>query len=492
MKKYIILVIAALVTQLTYAQDMRNMHMKKDTVLKKTVKGKSADTKPIKRDTAGKMDQHSGHMGMMHMQADTVKKMNTMSSQFSLDLPMNRDGSGTSWVPDETPMYMYMIHGRKWMQMIHGSVFARYNKQDLFNKGSRGGSQVDAPNWLMYMAQRKVGHNGLFAINTMFSFDPFTVGAGGYPLLYQTGESYKGRKLVDRQHPHDLFAELSIAYTQRVAKNTDLSLSVGYPGEPALGPPVFMHRLSAMNNPDAPLSHHYADATHITFGTATLGFRYKNVKLEGSVFTGREPDEHRYDFDKAKFDSYSVRLSVNPSKEWALQVSNGWLKSPEEAEPLENIRRFSASAIHTKMLNGDSYVATTLVFGQNHHNSTGRNEPALLLENALQLHKTAIYGRYEFVQKDAEELDLEQIYPTDPRFNINAFTLGTNRIVTTFKQTNLTVGAQATLNLSPNQLKPLYGSSPVGFQVYLRVTPALMKMGGKHKMNGKMMDDMDM
>jgi hypothetical protein len=424
-------------------------------------------------------------MSMPGMQHDTTKHM-MMTSQFSLDLPMNRDGSGTSWVPDETPMYMYMVHGKRWMHMVHGSFFARYNKQDLFNKGSRGDSKVDAPNWLMYMAQRKVGSNGLFAVNTMFSLDPFLVGAGGYPLLYQTGESYKGNKLVDRQHPHDLFAELSIAYTQRVAKNTDVSLSVGYPGEPALGPPVFMHRLSAMNNPDAPLSHHYADATHITFGTATLGFRHKNVKLEGSVFTGREPDEYRYGFDKAKFDSYSVRLSVNPSKEWALQVSNGWLKSPEEAEPQENIDRFTASAIHTKMLNDDSYIATTFVYGQNTHD--GHTEPAALVENSLQLSKTAIYGRYEYVQKGAEELDLEAQYPGSPNFKINALTLGTNRILATFKQTNLTVGAQATANFSPQALKPLYGTAPIGFQVYLRVTPALMKMGSKHKMDHNMMD----
>lgn len=468
MKKYILMMAISVITAAVQAQDMSHMqHMKKDTTAKK----------PMQHD----------HAAMMRMQQDTTHKMGMMSSQFSLDLPMNRDGSGTSWLPDETPMYMYMIHGKKWMHMVHGSVFLRYNKQDLFNNGSRGGSQADAPNWLMYMAQRKVGKNGLFAINTMFSFDPITVGSGGYPLLYQTGESYKGNKLVDRQHPHDLFAELSIAYTQRIAKNTDISLSVGYPGEPALGPPVFMHRLSAMNNPDAPLSHHYADATHIDFGTATLGFRYKNVKLEGSAFTGREPDEHRYGFDKARFDSYSVRLSVNPSKEWALQVSNGWLHSPEEAEPLEDIKRFTASAIHTKMLGDDSFVATTLVFGQNHHNSSGANEPALLVENSYQFRKNAIYGRYEYVQKDAGELDLETLYPTDPRFNINAFTLGYNRIVANFKQTNLTAGLQATANFSPAALKPLYGGTPIGFQVYLRVTPALMKMGGKHKMD-KMMD----
>jgi hypothetical protein len=468
MKKHILFIFMLMITAAaTYAQQMDQMqHMQKDTTPKK----------PMKHD----------HMQMEDMQHDTIKhKMNMMTSQFSLDLPMNRDGSGTSWVPDETPMYMYMIYGKKWMHMIHGSFFARYNKQDLFNKGSRGGSQFDAPDWLMYMAQRKVGKNGLFSVNTMFSFDPFLVGAGGYPLLYQTGESYKGHKLVDRQHPHDLFSELSVAYTQRVAKNTDISLSVGYPGEPALGPPAFMHRISAMNNPDAPLSHHYADATHITFGTATLGFRYKNVKLEGSAFTGREPDEFRYNFDKPKFDSYSMRLSVNPSKEWALQVSHGWLKSPEEAEPHDNVKRFTASAIHTKTLGSDSYVATTLVYGQNNHH--GKTQPSILLENSFQLNKTAIYGRYEYVVKDATELDMEALYPTDPNFKINALTLGVNRILTTYKQTNLTIGTQATLNASPSGLKPLYGNAPVGFEVYLRITPTMMKMGGKPKMN-KIMD----
>ncbi|MBB5396957.1 hypothetical protein [Mucilaginibacter sp. AK015] len=440
----------------------------------------------MQHDNTKNAKPHDHAKMMAAMGNDTTRYMG-MSSQFSLDLPMNRDGSGTSWLPDETPMYMYMVHGRKWMHMFHGSFFARYNKQDLFNKGQRGDSKFDVPNWFMYMAQRKVGSNGLFAVNTMFSFDPFTVGAGGYPLLYQTGESYKGNKLVDRQHPHDLFAELSVAYTHRLAKNTDISLSVGMPGEPALGPPVFMHRISAMNNPDAPLSHHYADATHITFGTATLGLRYKNVKLEGSVFTGREPDEHRYDFDKPRFDSYSVRLSVNPSREWALQVSNGWLHSPEEAEPQDNVNRFTASAIHTKMLGNNSYVATTLVYGQNRHH--GKTQPAILLENSLQLNKTAIYSRYEYVQKDAGEMDLDALFPGDPNFNINAITLGANRILTTVKQTNLTLGLQATLNASPKALRPLYGDAPVGFQVYLRITPSLMKMGGaKHKMDHDMMD----
>lgn len=445
---------------------------------------------PVKKDTAKmagmKMDgMDDMQMGDMKMDTGGMHGM-SMNSQFSLFLPMNRDGSGTSWVPDETPMYGYMIHGKKWMSMIHGSFFGRYNKQDLFNQGTRGSYKIDDPNWLMFMTQRPVGNGGLFAINTMFSFDPFTVGPGGYPLLFQTGESYQGHKLVDKQHPHDLFAELSVAYTQTIANDADVSVSVGYPGEPALGPPVFMHRLSAANDPDAPLTHHYADATHITFGVATLGFRLHDVKLEGSAFTGREPDEYRYNFDKPNFDSYSVRLSYNPSRQWALQVSNGWIHSPEEAEPQQNVDRFTASAIHTKMLNDDSYIATTLVYGQNHFSDNQKTLPSVLLESSLQWHKQAIYTRYEYVKKDAEELDLVGDYPANPNFTINAITLGTNRMLATWKNTNLTGGVQATANVSPSPLRNLYGTAPIGFEVYIRISPSMIKMG--HHSSGGMSD----
>lgn len=440
--------------------------------------------------------QHRQHSG-----ADTAAKQSAMpdmtdqqmqamqmTSQLSRNLPMNRDASGTSWQPDQTPIYAYMIHGKKWMTMIHGDIFARYNNQDLFKAGSRRGHQVDAPNMIMGMTQRQIGNNGLLAFNAMLSFDPFTVGNGGYPLLYQTGEAYKGQKLVDRQHPHDLLSELNVAYTQSFSKKTDLYFSFGFPGEPALGPPVFMHRLSAMGNPDAPLSHHYADATHITFGVATLGFRLSNVKIEGSIFTGREPDEYRYNFDQARFDSYAVRLSYNPSKEWALQVSNGWIHSPEELEPQENVDRFTASAIHTKMLNDDSFISTTLVYGQNHLSDNGKTLPSVLLESNLQWHKAAFYGKYEYVKKDADELDLENQHTGyNPNYTIQAVTLGANRILTSFKSTDLRIGLQGTLNLSPSALQPLYGKTPVGAEVYLRISPALMKMK-KHEH----MMDMDM
>ncbi len=163
------------------------------------------------------------------------------------------------------------------------------------------------------------GTERIISFQHLISLDPFTVGGEGYPLLFQTGETYNNEPLVDRQHQHDLFSEVSVSYAHSLSPKSDLFVYVGYPGEPALGPVAFMHRPSALNNPDATLTHHWTDATHITFGVATLGFRYGNWKIEGSSFTGREPGENRYNFDKPRFDSWSGRLSYNPTEKWALQ-----------------------------------------------------------------------------------------------------------------------------------------------------------------------------
>ena len=225
--------------------------------------------------------QHEHHMQMDTMKMDSMQ----MISFFSPNLPMNRDGSGTSWQPDDSPMFMHMIMNEKTSFMMNGSLFLRYTSQDISNKSDRGGSQFDAPNMFMFMLSHKLNDKNLLSVQAMISFEPFTVGGAGYPLLFQTGESYEGVPLVDKQHPHDLFSGLAINYTHSFTRDIDINTYFGYPGEPALGPVVFMHRLSAMNNPDAPLGHHWQDATHISFGVGTLGFRYKNVKVEGSIIT---------------------------------------------------------------------------------------------------------------------------------------------------------------------------------------------------------------
>jgi hypothetical protein len=425
--------------------------------------------------TSAAFAQHDHHMNMDPGNAPVDTTSAPMSHSYSLNLPMNRNGSGTGWLTDASPMYGYMVHTRKWMYMFHGNIFIRYNNQDITNKGNRGGSKVDAPNWFMAMGQRRIGQKGLFHFNTMFSLDPL-FGGSGYPLLFQTGESYKGKPLVDRQHPHDLFSELSVAYTQSFTKDIDAFVYLGYPGEPALGPVAFMHRPSTLNNPDATFGHHWQDATHITFGVATAGVRYKILKVDGSVFRGREPDEKRYGFDKPRFDSYSYRLTLNPFRTVSAQFSKAFIKSPEEQNPEENIDRMTASVTHTLPLRGNNrFLTSTFVWGEN-NGGDDHKEHSFTLESNLQLDRLAIYGRFENIQKSAFELQLDQ-FPEHEAFRINGLTVGLNYTVIRQLSTNLAIGAQGTFYSSDQRLDPIYGRNPKALEVYMRISPALMKMG---------------
>jgi hypothetical protein len=356
--------------------------------------------------------------------------------------------------------------------MIHGNIFMRYNKQDVFNAGQRGGKKFDAINWLMGMGQRRIGKNGLFRFSAMISLDAL-FGEEGYPLLFQTGESYKGAPLVDRQHPHDLFSELSVAYTQALNKNTDVFVYVGYPGEPALGSVAFMHRVSSLYGPDAPLSHHWNDGTHITFGVITAGVRVGKFKFDASTFTGREPDANRYNFDRPLLNSYSGRISFNPNVYWSLQVSEGFVKSPEYARPDENVYRTTASAVYSKPLGNNHFLNATALYGlnQSHH-----NEHAALLEAALALKRTSVYGRYEYVQKSVEELYLEEAdYKANNIFDINALTLGLSYDFIRSRVLRMAIGAQGTIYSAGSGLENLYGKNPASAEVFIRLYPPRMK-----------------
>ena len=238
---------------------------------------------------------------------------------------MDRMGSGTTWIPDAVSLPARHMMAGRWNVMLHGFAFAQYDKQG----GPRGDDQLGSLNWAMLMVSRDVA-GGRFQARTMLSLDAATVTPRGYPLLLQTGESYQGQPLHDRQHPHDFFMELGVLYERPLTSSLGISLYAAPSGEPALGPVAFMHRPSAMDNLVAPLSHHWQDATHICFGVLTAGLFGHRWKLEGSVFNGREPDAKRWNFDRLRLDSYSGRFTVNPSDHLSIAVGYGYLKSPEE------------------------------------------------------------------------------------------------------------------------------------------------------------------
>jgi hypothetical protein len=396
----------------------------------------------------------------------------TMQSSINIADPMNRESSGTAWVPDSTPMYGHMMMFGDDMLMLHGGIFPRYTNVST----RRGDDRVDAPNWFMAMYSHPFNDSAQLGGRLMMSLDPLTEQGRGYPLLFQSGESWHDQPLHDRQHPHDLFDELSISYSQKFDHDLSAFLYFGYPGEPALGPPTFMHRLSAMDNPDAPIGHHWQDSTHITFGVATAGVQWRNLKIEGSSFTGREPDEERYDFDRPRFDSFSGRISWNPIQNLALQVSHGYLKGPEALEPDVKQHRTTASVIYNLPLGHDINWSNSFVWGQNDNTSEGKTQ-SLLLESNYQRGRDTIYGRWERVEKSGHELvlrpvDLAGIFP------VNAITLGYVRDLSHGDKIDIGVGGQFTLNVWPDGLDPYYGDGVgYGFQVFLRIRPSLHSHG---------------
>jgi hypothetical protein len=395
-----------------------------------------------------------------------------MHSTIDLADPMSREGSGTSWLPDSSPMYGRMFMFGENMLMLHGAIFPRYTNVST----RRGDDRIDAPNWFMAMFSHPLGDSTQFGSRLMMSLDPLTEGGRGYPLLFQTGEVWNGEPLHDRQHPHDLFDELSFSLSQKFEHDLSAYVYFGYPGEPALGPPAFMHRLSAMDDPDAPIGHHWQDSTHITFGVATLGAQWRNVKLEGSIFTGREPDEDRYDFDRPRFDSYSGRLSWNPTRNLALQVSYGYIKSPEELHPETKIHRTTASAIYNLPLGHDTNWSNTFVWGQNNATEEGKTQ-SFLIESNYQRGRDTVYFRWEHVGKSGHELVLNEAAETRI-FPVSAYTLGYVRDLSHGNGIDIGLGTQFTINNRPDTLDRYYGDDlGYAFEFFLRIRPSLHSHG---------------
>jgi hypothetical protein len=416
----------------------------------------AAQEAPAPQDHAGHVmpagqDEHAGHV----MPAGGV--------------PAARQGSGTSWLPDDTPVYAFHQQRGQWTLMGHGNAFLQY----LYESGDRGSEQTGSINWLMGMAQRPAGA-GRFTLRGMVSFEPWTIGGCGYPDLLATGELCEGETIHDRQHPHDLFMELAGEYDRPLAGGVRLQLYGGAVGEPALGPVAFMHRISGLPNALAPMTHHWFDATHITFGVATAGIYKSRWKVEGSVFNGREPDEDRTDFDFAAMDSWSARAWFNPSARWALQVSAGHLEEAEvghDGGARVSVDRVTASATYHRRVE-TSVSATTIGWGQNAEGDERTN--AVMVESAMTWRdRDAVYGRAEWAQKSGHDLDV----PLHDVFNVTKLQAGYTRYFGAWRGLVPGAGAALSSGIVPRALEPFYGSRVnAGIGVYVTLRPAASGM----------------
>ena len=387
----------------------------------------------------------------------------------------SRDGSGTSWQPASTPAYMLHKRVGDWLVMLHGEAKIGVNSQG----GPRGVTKFESQNWLMPMATRKVGH-GTLELRGMFSAEPLTYSGAGSPQLFQSGEVYQGRPIVDAQHPHDMLMELSTRYTLPVGERGSWFAYFGYPGEPALGPVAFMHRASASENPAAPLAHHLQDSTHVAFGVFTTGFTYRWLKVEGSVFNGREPDEDHYGFEAGPWNSRSLRISVAPNSNWVMQYSYGFLKNPELLHEGDTHRQ-TASVQYNRPLRRGNW-ATSLIWGRNREGHGGHTFRlnSYLLESTLNFaDRNYLYTRAELVDKKdiLRPEDLRRLgygEHAHPQFRVGAYTFGYLRDLYAGDTYTLGLGGDTTFYSTPQALDVLYGRNPVSYKAFLRI-----RLGGK-------------
>jgi hypothetical protein len=390
---------------------------------------------------------HEGHTGAMTMEM--------------------REASGTSWLPDESPMYAIHAQHGSWQLMFHENLFVQF----LHESGDRGDDQFGSINWAMGMARRSIG-KGTFSTRAMVSLEPWTIGGCGYPDLLASGERCNDAPIHDRQHPHDLFMELAASYDAPLKGSLRWQIYGGPAGEPALGPVAFPHRTSAMPNPLAPIAHHWMDSTHVTFGVVTAGVFSHRWKAEASAFNGREPDSNRTDFDFGALDSFSGRLWFLPTSALALQVSAGNLK---EAEPSENgglaidVTRITASATYHHALEGADLWATTIGWGRNSEGDRASN--ALLVESSLTLAQRDVwFGRFELLGKSAHDL----VVPEPPdAYTVARLQGGYTRYLRAWSGFQPGFGAGSSVSIVPETLRAIYGSrANIGFTVYFTLRPA--------------------
>jgi hypothetical protein len=377
--------------------------------------------------------------------------------------PMTRDASGTSWQPDASAHNG--VHGTagKWTTMVHATINAVYDDQS----GARGDDKAFVAGMVMAAARRDFENGDTVNLRAMLSPDPL-MGPRGYPLLLAAGESADGRTpLVDRQHPHDLFMELSASYSRRLSESDSLFLYAGLPGEPAFGPPAFMHRSSGMDSPEAPITHHWLDSTHITFGVVTAGWVHQDWKIEASRFKGREPDQHRYDIERPKFDSTAVRLSWNPTRTWSLQASWAELIGPEALEPDQNERRWSASAAYTRPVGKAGSWSSTVAWGRKER-SDGMNSDAFLVETAFKPDAAwTLFARAERLETD--ELDAHGGHAHGARETVGKLSLGLIRDFRVATHAKVGLGGLYAFDFVPGGLVHAYGDNPRGLVGFARL-----------------------
>ena len=252
--------------------------------------------------------------------------------------------------------------------------------------------------------------------------------------------------------------------SQAIGTRSSVFLYAALPGEPAFGPPAFMHREAILDSPEAPITHHWLDSTHISFGVLTAGVVLDRVKVEYSRFNGREPDQHRWNIETAPLDSTAIRLSWNPTAELALQGSWGHFAEPEQLEPGVDQKRWSASVLYAREISPGWKLAGTLAWGRK--TADGHSDDAFALEASLRRPGWTMFGRGEIT----ENRELLDTVGRSPAYRVGKISLGAVRDFRIADHFSLGIGGLLAISFVPDGLAPQYGGRhPTGAMGFTRL-----------------------
>jgi hypothetical protein len=418
--------------------------------------------------------QHEGHEGHgdSHSEATVEASSGTRAPPL---FSWPTECGGSFW--DSAMAMCQHDPGSKFHLMVHGNS----HLTGIFQSGTRGQDGVALPNMLMAHVDRMFGAHQL-SLSFMGTLEKFTFPEEGYPLLFQTGEAnHHGEPYIDAQHPHSTpVMGLTLSDTIDFGDDTWLRLSFAPRGQSADGPIAFMHRPTAVWNPDAPLGHHLGqDVGHITSTVLSATLRRGSNQVEVAAFNGAEPEPDEIDLPLGKLNSAGVRLTHFFTDEVFAMASIAYVDDPHPHkhggsglvafdQDATSMLRYSLSAYTRHRLRKDMVLFNTAIYGAITTAGIKTERHSFAHELALKRHEAVFYSRFELVQRLPVELNIPSSTPLSTRI-VGALSFGYSHELANWQGLAVRAGGAVTGHFVPDDFQAAYGGNTFGAKIFLQL-----------------------
>ncbi len=368
------------------------------------------------------------------------------------------------------PMPLAMPHMPMTMLMLHGNIFL----SGIGEEGvPRGRAAVFSTSMFMADLGTTLDDAQYLNLDVMATAELWTVPSNGYPELLQIGENQSnGQPFLDAQHPHSSpLMGLTLSDTIRLADDkSNLKLFLAPRGESTDGPIAFMHRVTGMVDPDAPLGHHVGqDVGHVSSSVIGASLKLGGFHLEASTFNGTEPEPTQVDLPIATPNSFAFRMIQEFSPEFMAMVSYAYVKNPEPTDPtIDSVGRYSASLYANLPLSETWWFHDSLIYGMITNLDHSPQLSSICEELLFNTSDLKLYSRIEILQRTPHELEITGLSNPDDGRWVTALTLGFSHSLVKWDGWDLSFGSQITSDQLPIEYQTAYAGNPFTYQFYFQ------------------------